>query len=106
IGRTKASVLPEPVGDSARTSRPASASGMTSDWTAKGSVMARRGGAPAAGEDARGGRRHAEIGERRGRHRGAAPSVWCGRFDGPGPRWSALEGSNLTGGGATHAWSR
>jgi hypothetical protein len=36
IGRTKASVLPEPVGDSARTSWPSSASGMTSVWTAKG----------------------------------------------------------------------
>ena len=40
--RPKASVLPEPVGDLARTSRPASTSGRTSDWIANGSVMSRR----------------------------------------------------------------
>src|SRR4051794_15804676 len=51
MGRTNASVLPEPVGDSARTSRPASASGMTSDWTANGLVMPRRARAPAAADD-------------------------------------------------------
>src|SRR5215210_7819156 len=51
MGRTKASVLPEPVGDSARTSWPASASGMTSDWTAKGSVMPRRARTPVAADD-------------------------------------------------------
>src|SRR3954466_9426239 len=51
MGRTKASVLPEPVGDSARTSWPASASGMTSDWTAKGSAMPRRARAPVAADD-------------------------------------------------------
>src|SRR3954451_25080574 len=51
MGRTKASVLPEPVGDSARTSRPASASGRTSDWTANGSVMPRRARAPVAADD-------------------------------------------------------
>ena len=51
IGRTKASVLPEPVGDSARTSWPSSASGMTSVWTAKGAVMPRRASAPVAADD-------------------------------------------------------
>src|SRR5215217_5200526 len=51
MGRTKASVLPEPVGDSARTSWPASASGMTSDWTANGLVMPRRARAPVAADD-------------------------------------------------------
>src|SRR4051812_36084859 len=100
MGRTKASVLPDPVGDSARTSRPASASGMTSDWTAKGLVMPRRARAPVAADDTP---RSANVGD----------GMWvllllcgAGRFDGPGPRWSALEGSNLTGSGATHARSR
>src|SRR3954454_22879618 len=51
MGRRKASVLPEPVGDSARTSWPASASGMTSDWTAKGSAIPRRARAPVAADD-------------------------------------------------------
>ena len=37
IGTPKASVLPEPVGDLARTSRPASTSAMTSFWMANGS---------------------------------------------------------------------
>src|SRR5436190_7446168 len=60
MGRTKASVLPEPVGDSARTSRPASASGMTSDWTAKGSVMPRRARTPVAADDTP---RSANVGE-------------------------------------------
>ena len=38
IGSANASVLPEPVGDFARTSSPASASGRTSVWMRKGSV--------------------------------------------------------------------
>ena len=41
IGIAKASVLPLPVGDLARTSRPASASGRTSSWMGKGSEMPR-----------------------------------------------------------------
>jgi hypothetical protein len=51
MGRTNASVLPEPVGDSARTSWPSSASGMTSDWTAKGAVMPRRSRTLVAADD-------------------------------------------------------
>ena len=35
-GAPKAIVLPEPVGDLARTSRPSSTSAMTRDWMAKG----------------------------------------------------------------------
>ena len=35
-GTPKASVLPEPVGDLASTSRPASTSAMTSSWMGKG----------------------------------------------------------------------
>ena len=38
-GSPKASVLPEPVGDSARMSRPARASGRTRFWMAKGCVI-------------------------------------------------------------------
>ena len=38
-GIPKASVLPEPVGDLAITSRPAIASPMTARWIAKGSVI-------------------------------------------------------------------
>ena len=41
IGIAKASVLPEPVGDLASTSRPASASGTTSAWMGKGAWMSR-----------------------------------------------------------------
>ena len=40
IGIPNASVLPEPVGDAARTSTPASASGRTSAWIANGEVDA------------------------------------------------------------------
>ena len=40
-GMPKASVLPEPVGDFARMSRPASASGRTRDWMRNGSTMPR-----------------------------------------------------------------
>src|SRR3954469_18931222 len=40
-GTPKAIVFPEPVGDSARMSTPASASGRTRLWTAKGSWMLR-----------------------------------------------------------------
>ena len=40
-GMPKASVLPDPVGDLARTSRPASTSAMTSSWIAKGVVKPR-----------------------------------------------------------------
>src|SRR5207248_2099410 len=40
-GIPNASVLPEPVGDFARTSRPASASGRTMVWIRKGSVKPR-----------------------------------------------------------------
>ena len=42
IGIAKASVLPEPVGDLTSTSRPSSASGMTSVWMAKGDSTPRR----------------------------------------------------------------
>ncbi len=41
-GMPKASVLPEPVGDAARTSTPASASGRTSVWMANGVWISRR----------------------------------------------------------------
>ena len=41
IGRPKARVLPEPVGDWTRTSRPARTSAMTSFWTANGATMPR-----------------------------------------------------------------
>ena len=57
IGTPKASVLPEPVGDLASTSRPASTSAMTSAWMAKGVCDA------ALGERAHTGAGHAEIGE-------------------------------------------
>src|SRR3954469_21586066 len=51
IGRPKASVLPEPVGDLARTSCPASTSAMTSCWMAKGVSMPRSVSAPTTGDD-------------------------------------------------------
>ena len=57
IGTPKASVLPEPVGDLASTSRPASTSAMTSSWMGKGAVDA----AIAQGGGDRTG--YAEIGE-------------------------------------------
>ena len=41
IGTAKASVLPEPVGDLASTSRPARAEGMTRAWIWKGLMMSR-----------------------------------------------------------------
>src|SRR5262245_7481763 len=41
IGIPKASVFPDPVGDFARMSSPASASGRTDDWIAKGSLIER-----------------------------------------------------------------
>jgi hypothetical protein len=41
MGTPKASVLPDPVGDRARTSRPASTSATTSCWMAKGVSMPR-----------------------------------------------------------------
>src|ERR687892_2665671 len=51
IGIAKASVLPEPVGDFASTSRPASASGRTRDWMVNGSWMERAASASATGAD-------------------------------------------------------
>ena len=51
IGIAKASVLPEPVGDFASTSRPASASGRTRDWMVNGSLMERAASASATGAD-------------------------------------------------------
>ena len=42
IGIPNASVLPEPVGDAARTSMPARASGKTSAWMANGDRMPSR----------------------------------------------------------------
>src|ERR671919_1935058 len=51
IGIAKASVLPEPVGDFASTSRPASASGRTRDWMVNGSRMERAASASATGAD-------------------------------------------------------
>jgi hypothetical protein len=51
IGIANASVLPEPVGDLASTSRPASTSPTTSRWIANGSVMPRSASAPATGRD-------------------------------------------------------
>src|SRR5579862_680524 len=44
-----ASVLPEPVGDAARTSTPARASGKTSAWMANGFVILRRDSASTTG---------------------------------------------------------
>ena len=58
IGIAKASVLPEPVGDFASTSRPASASGRTSAWIRKGAWMSR---SRKSLRDARG---HAQLEER------------------------------------------
>ena len=49
--RANASVLPEPVGDLARTSFPAKASGMTSDWIENGVWIDRRARAATAGSD-------------------------------------------------------
>ena len=57
IGMPKASVLPEPVGDLASTSRPASTSPMTERWIANGSVI------PSLASALHDGARHAEIGE-------------------------------------------
>ena len=57
IGAANAIVLPEPVGDLARTSTPSSTSSMTSDWMAKGDVHA------AVGERAHDGLRQAEFGK-------------------------------------------
>ena len=39
IGRPKASVLPDPVGARAATSRPAMMSGITDSWTGKGASI-------------------------------------------------------------------
>src|SRR5829696_5184417 len=50
-GTPKASVLPEPVGDLTRTSRPSRTSGTTIDWTANGVSMPRLARAPATGAD-------------------------------------------------------
>src|SRR3712207_2393061 len=41
IGTPKASVLPEPVGELATTSRPSSTSAVTRDWMANGAVIPR-----------------------------------------------------------------
>ena len=57
IGAAKAIVLPEPVGDLARTSTPSRTSSMTSDWMAKGD------GDAALGERAHDRLRQAELGE-------------------------------------------
>ena len=57
IGAAKAIVLPEPVGDLARTSPPSSTSSITRAWMAKGAVHA------AVGERAHDGLRQAEIGK-------------------------------------------
>ena len=62
IGSAKASVLPEPVGERARTSSPSSASGRTSAWMLK--RMVDRAGCE-RGHDGRG---HAELAERLVRH--------------------------------------
>src|SRR3989442_5443496 len=58
IGTANASVLPDPVGDLASTSRPARASGRTSAWIRNGSWMERAasastigGGTPSSRED-------------------------------------------------------
>src|SRR5690348_14703574 len=48
----KARVLPDPVGDLARTSRPASASGTTMVWMGKGDSMPRAASAAVTGADA------------------------------------------------------
>src|SRR5438034_464873 len=52
IGTANASVLPEPVGDLARTSRPASASGRTSAWIRNGWWIERAASASTTGRDA------------------------------------------------------
>src|SRR6266704_2821266 len=52
IGTANASVLPEPVGDLARTSRPASASGRTSSWIRNGWWIERAASASTTGRDA------------------------------------------------------
>src|SRR5215212_11196431 len=51
IGTPKASVLPEPVGDFASTSRPASTSGTTALWIGKGLSKPRASSAPATAEE-------------------------------------------------------
>ena len=51
IGTANASVLPDPVGDLARTSFPARASGMTSDWIENGVWIDRRARAATVGSD-------------------------------------------------------
>src|SRR4029079_902215 len=51
MGSAKASVLPEPVGDFASTSTPASASGRTSAWMRKGWVKPRVSSAEATASD-------------------------------------------------------
>src|SRR4051794_36778122 len=51
IGTANASVLPDPVGDLARTSRPARTSEMTSRWMANGTVMPRSARAPHTARD-------------------------------------------------------
>ena len=56
IGIANARVLPDPVGDFASTSRPASASGRTKDWIVNGSRIERT----ASASHARG---HAELAE-------------------------------------------
>src|SRR6266550_1706618 len=52
IGTANARVLPEPVGDLARTSRPASASGRTSSWIRNGWWIERAASASTTGRDA------------------------------------------------------
>src|SRR5256885_4491715 len=52
IGTANASVLPEPVGDLARTARPASASGRTSSWIRNGWWIERAASASTTGRDA------------------------------------------------------
>src|SRR3989442_4693556 len=52
IGTAKASVLPEPVGDLARTWSPASASGRTSSWIRNGLWIERAASASTTGRDA------------------------------------------------------
>src|SRR4051794_29332486 len=49
MGMPNANVLPEPVGDAARTSTPARASGKTSAWMANGDLMLRRPSASTTG---------------------------------------------------------
>src|SRR5689334_5818130 len=51
IGTANASVLPEPVGDLASTSRPARASGRTSSWIRKGLWIERAASASTTGRD-------------------------------------------------------